>query len=79
MISDHATPEKAPGATDPRAFGLTKAAYSVNEALEILSVGRTSFYRLATSGALPLAKLGKKTLVLSSDIAAFLTQLRDAA
>jgi predicted DNA-binding transcriptional regulator AlpA len=64
---------------DPRAFGLTKAAYSVNETLDVLSIGRTSLYKLVNSGALKPAKLGKKTLFCSSDIAAFLTSLREAA
>jgi predicted DNA-binding transcriptional regulator AlpA len=66
-------------ALDPRAFGLAKAAYSVNETLDILSIGRASLYKLVNSGALRPAKLGKKTLFCSSDIAAFLTSLREAA
>jgi hypothetical protein len=35
---------------DPRAFGLTKAAYSVNETLGVLSVGRMSLYKLVKGG-----------------------------
>ena len=33
-------------AVDPRAFGLVKVAYSVKETLELLSIGRTTFYEL---------------------------------
>jgi hypothetical protein len=35
---------------DPRAFGLTKAAYSVNDTLDLLSIGRTTFYSLVCRG-----------------------------
>ena len=82
MISEQTKQVKAAAdatAIDPRAFGLTKAAYSVGETLEILSIGRTSFYKLVTSGALIPAKLGKKTLILAPDIAALLLELKRAA
>lgn len=61
---------------DPHPFGLTKAAYSVNETLNILSIGRTSLYELVQRGDLPSAKLGRKTLFYATDIAALLTKLR---
>jgi excisionase family DNA binding protein len=64
---------------DPRTFGLTKAAYSVNETLDVLSIGRTSLYKLVNSGDLRPAKLGKKTLFYAPDIAAFLTKLQATA
>ena len=64
---------------DPRVFGLVKAAYSVNETLEVLSIGRTSLYRLVKERALKPAKLGKKTLFCASDIAALLAKLREVA
>ena len=65
------------GPADPRAFGLVKAAYSVAETLELLSLGRTSFYEAVKRGELRLVKFGKKTLVYSTDIAAFLSRLQD--
>jgi hypothetical protein len=64
---------------NPRAFGLTKAAYSVNETLEILSLGRTSLYRAVKSGDLTPAKFGKKTLFLAPNLASFLSKLHEAA
>ena len=72
-----AAPDAAP--IDPRAFGLTKAAYSVNETLDLLSIGRTSLYKLVSGGALKPAKLGKKTLFVAPDLVALLTKLREAA
>jgi excisionase family DNA binding protein len=68
-----------PPAGNPREFGLVKAAYSVDETLELLSIGRTLLYRLVASGALRVTKLGKKTLFCASDIAQFLAQLREAS
>jgi excisionase family DNA binding protein len=66
------------GPTDPRAFGLVKAAYSVNETLDLLSIGRTSLYEAVNRGELRLVKFGKKSLVYATDIAAFLAQLQNA-
>lgn len=62
----------------PQDYGLTKAAYSVKEALHVLSIGRTSLYKLVESGDLPIAKLGKKTLIYSTDIARLLSRLRQS-
>jgi excisionase family DNA binding protein len=61
---------------DPRSFGLHRAAYSVSETLELLSIGRTKFYELVDQGDLRIAKLGTKSLVYVTDIMALLTKLR---
>jgi Helix-turn-helix domain len=81
MLSDQEDQVKAADdapSINPRVFGLTKAAYSVNETLDLLSLGRTSLYKLVTRGILSPAKLGKKTLFCAPDIAAFLVNLRAA-
>lgn len=59
-------------------LGLSKAAYSVNETLNILSVSRTSLYEMVKKGSIRPTKYGKKTLFLSADIAAFLNNIRNA-
>jgi excisionase family DNA binding protein len=76
----HAKPsiERAGVPADPRAFGLTKAAYSVNETLELLSIGRTSLYAAIKQGDLHPTKFGRKTLLYASDLAAFLAKLSEA-
>jgi excisionase family DNA binding protein len=61
---------------DPRVFGLTKTAYSVSHTLDLLSIGRTTFYALVGRGELKITKLGRKSLVYATDIAALLTKLR---
>ena len=61
---------------DPRTFGLVKAAYSVNEVLDLLSIGRTKFYELVERGDLRITKLGRKSLVYAIDLAALLSKLR---
>lgn len=60
----------------PRAFGLAKAAYSVGETLDLLSIGLTSLYAAVKRGDLKCVKFGKKTLFYAADLAAFLTRLR---
>lgn len=61
---------------DPRAFGLTKAAYAVGETLDLLSIGRTSLYAAVKRGELRHVKFGKKTLFYAADLAAFLVRLQ---
>jgi hypothetical protein len=61
---------------DPRTYGLAKAAYAVDETLELLSIGRTSLYAAVKRGELRPVKFGKKTLFLAPDITRFLTGLR---
>src|SRR5829696_10105800 len=79
MGIDH-TRERTPMNTqDFSVLNLKKAAYSVNETLEILSLGRTSLYRLVKSGDLAPAKFGKKTLFYASDLAEFLFKLRQSS
>jgi hypothetical protein len=60
----------------PHMFGLTKAAYSVNETLELLSIGRTSLYDLISQDLLRPIKIGRKTLLGADDLAALLIKLR---
>ena len=64
---------------DPRSFGLFKAAYSVRETLDLLSIGRTKFYELVDRGDLKINKLGTKSLIYVTDIMALLVRLRDTA
>jgi hypothetical protein len=61
---------------DPRAFGLLKVAYGVNETLELLSIGRTSLYAVVKRGDLTPVKFGKKTLFYAIDLAVFLARLK---
>jgi excisionase family DNA binding protein len=60
---------------DPHAFGLVKAAYTVNATLELLSIGRTSLYAAVKRGDLHPVKFGRKTLFYAADLAAFLAKL----
>jgi predicted DNA-binding transcriptional regulator AlpA len=60
---------------DPHTYGLTKAAYSVNETLAMLSIGRTSLYDLVKQRDLKPLKLGRKTLFLAIDLAGLLSKL----
>ena len=65
------------GNVDPRAFGLHKAAYTVNETLDLLSIGRTSLYAAVKDGDLHPVKFGRKTLFYAQDLAVFLKLLKD--
>jgi excisionase family DNA binding protein len=68
-------PSGQPQPTDPRAFGLTKATYTVRETLDLLSLGRTSLYAAIKRGEIKACKFGDKTLFRASDLAEFLRKL----
>jgi len=61
----------------PSDYGLTRAAYSVHEIMEVLSIGRTALYSEINSGRLKRVKRGYKTLFLAPDIASYLDRLPD--
>jgi hypothetical protein len=62
---------------DPRAFGLYKVAYSVLEFIALVGISRASIYEAAAAGDLQLTKMGKRSLILAIDGAAFLHALRE--
>jgi excisionase family DNA binding protein len=64
---------------DSHALGLTKVPYSIKEAVSVLSLGRTTLYLAIERGDLRPIKVGRRTLLLASDLASFLTKLRTAA
>ena len=51
------------------------AAYNIPEVMARVGVGRDKLYRLIREGKLPARKLGRKTLILRSDLEAFLEAL----
>lgn len=50
-------------------------AFSINQVQEVSGLGRTKIYELLKSGDLPAKKMGKRTLVLASDLETFLSGL----
>ena len=52
-------------------------AMSVTEACDLTGVGRTSLYEAMNSGMLRAKKLGRKTIILRSDLQKFLDSLPD--
>ncbi len=53
-----------------------KLAYSVDEAAELLGIGRTLAYDLIREGRLPSLKLGNRRLVARADLEGFVENLR---
>lgn len=47
-----------------------RLAYSVDEAARITGIGRTTLYALMNSGELPSAKVGRRRIIRSVDLAA---------
>jgi excisionase family DNA binding protein len=49
--------------------------YTINKALEILSIGRTKFYQELNAGRIKALKVGKRTLVTQESIDNWLKSL----
>lgn len=47
---------------------LARLSYTVDEAAAAIGIGRTTLYRLIGSGALPVVKIGKRTLIRAADL-----------
>ena len=45
-----------------------KIAYTVNEALAAVGIGRTHFYKLASEGKIDLRKLGGRTVATAESL-----------
>ena len=55
-----------------------KLAYSIDESCEIAGVGRTYIYTAIAAGDLTARKAGRRTLILRSDLEAWLAGLPTA-
>jgi excisionase family DNA binding protein len=53
----------------------TPLAYSVEESLALLGIGRDKLYKIIKAKQLPARKLGRRTLILASDLNAFVESL----
>lgn len=58
---------------------LTKALYRVEEAMEVLSLSRSRFYKEVAAGRLHIVKSGRATRVTAEDIADFVALLKAEA
>jgi excisionase family DNA binding protein len=52
-----------------------RVAYSIAEAAEAASIGRTKIYEAINNGSLIARKHGKRTIILRDDLRAFLAAL----
>ncbi len=56
-----------------------RLAYSVNQAVEATSVGRSLLYEEIRAGKLKTFKVGSRTLIASEDLATWLNSYRSGA
>ena len=68
-----------PQAFTPAPSPLKKVFHSVEEAAEILSLGRTTIFFLIRDGQLHAVKVGKRRLVAASELEAFAVRLQKGA
>jgi len=47
-------------------------AFQINDAAKVLAVGRTTLFRLIREGKLAVVKVGNRTLITATELAAFL-------
>jgi excisionase family DNA binding protein len=72
---------RKPGSGDlnPADFGLTKAAYTINEALAVLPIGKTTLYAMIAAGEIAVIRFGKRVSISAPDIADLLNRHRVAS
>lgn len=58
---------------------MTKLAATISESVEISGLSRSAIYRAAKEGKLTLRKNGKRSIILVSELQAFLQSLPSAA
>ncbi|WP_067825898.1 helix-turn-helix domain-containing protein [Actinomadura kijaniata] len=63
----------------PTAPALTKLLYDLNEAGELLSIGRTALYEEITSGRLRSVKRGKSRLIPADALLDYVALLQNEA
>jgi len=63
---------------DPKDFGLTEPLYTVKETCRMLRMCRDSFYKAVAKDQIRIKKRGRQSLVYATEIAAYLSWLRDA-
>lgn len=56
----------------------THQLVSVNDAMSVLSIGRTKFYELVAERSISPVKLGRRTLIRVSDLQGFIASLPTA-
>ena len=56
-------------------FYMEQLLYTVSECCRLTGLGRTKFYELVASGAIPLRKVGKKSLVAAADLRRWAAEL----
>lgn len=59
----------------PEQLGLKKVGYRISEAIQILPIGKTKLYELIKLGKIKRKKLGRSSVLLTSDILALLETL----
>ena len=62
--------------TPGEAVCMNKLAFTVEETMHLLSVGRTKIYSLSKKGLLPITKIDSKSVFLASNISKFVAELQ---
>ena len=53
---------------------MTKLAYTIPQAVDACGISRRTLYRYISNKALPIVKIGQRTLIRHSDLATFIDQ-----
>ena len=56
-------------------MGMDKLLYSVSEATQMLSVGRSVVYELIADGKIHVVKIGRRTLIARDELERFVQSL----
>ena len=54
---------------------MTKSAYTINEAINEIGIGRTKLYAEIKDGKIQIRKIGRKSIILADELLKYLNSL----
>lgn len=54
---------------------MNKSAYTINEAINEIGIGRTKLYAEIKSGKIEVRKIGRKSVILEEELRRYLSEL----
>ena len=58
-----------------RTLKMTKSAYTINEAVNEIGIGRTKLYAEIKDGKIQIRKIGRKSIILADELLKYLNSL----
>ncbi len=54
---------------------MTRMLYPINDAVEVLGIGRSTLYELIATGEIDVVKIGRRTLIVQDELERYVKRL----